>query len=137
MTVAQLAEKLNGSSESISFSKEYVETLKNDRLVIVFPISDDQIYFIGAIQNCRSCYYTKDFYFTKQGIFKEEEDDKFFQKYRIEFANFFNKLTIDWNEFDWREITADFPHTAFSIFEEGSQTELYGFGIVFSINDLK
>ena len=137
MTASQLAKKLNGSPAHHTFTKEEIEEMKSNGLVVVFPVSDDQLFFQGAIMKGFSCFFIRDFYFTKEGIFKEREEDRFFEKYGIDIDNFFNKISIDWNECDLREITTKIPHTQFTILEDVEENELYGFGIVFSINDLK
>ncbi len=133
MTKEDLAKLLNGRQALREIDNEEELLAQDNGLVVVFGYSDDLTMFRGAIDKEVASYYGCTIKFTKQGIFKEEEDEDFIQKYQLE--KNFNKIEAIWDDYRiaWTYNT-DIPHETFEIFEV---QDIFCRGIIFSIDDLK
>jgi hypothetical protein len=136
MTKEMLAEQLNGREYGNEIEPFEARAAEDNGLVAVFGYSDDVTEFRGVIDEEVGCCELE---FTKNGVFKAEDDEEVLSKYDNPVS--FNKIKAVWNPKDqsgnvfacWGYET-EIPHATFDIMEDG---ELYCRGIVFSINDLK
>ena len=112
------------------FTKEEIETAKENGFVIVYGYSDDNMEFDGAIEDESGCFDGGDVYFNRKEACQDNDEREGYP----------NCITALWCEEEengkpicWTYET-DIPHETFMIYEDG---EPYCRGIVFSIDDVK
>ena len=130
MDIKEFAKSISGKEYGYpQFTKEEIETAKENGFVIVYGCSDDLMEFEGAIQDEGDCYLGGELYFNKSGIAKGGM--------RLPSS----KINAVWdrdedekgNMITWTYET-EIPHETFMNYEGG---EPYCRGIVFSIDDVK
>lgn len=132
MDIKEFAKSISGKEYGYpQFTKEEIETAKQNGFVIVYGASDDLMEFEGAIQDEGGCFDGGDVYFSKNEVFQDSEKE----------SDYPNCITAIWDrdeDENGRLITwtykTDIPHETFMIYEGG---EPYCRGIIFSIEDLK
>ncbi len=131
MDIKEFAKSISGKEYGYpQFTKEEIETAKENGFVIVYGASDDLMEFEGAIQDEGGCFNGGTIYFNRFGVI----DDNFV-------TSFENYIKAVWDRDEdengqlitWTYET-EIPHATFMIYEGG---EPYCRGIVFSIEDLK
>lgn len=132
MTLKEFAASLNNREYGYpQFTKEEIQTAKDNGFVIVYGASDDLIEFDGAIYEEAGCFDGGTVYFNKNGTVSDEE---FIGSNRIEAVWYDKKRTDDaGNIITWTYKT-DIPHEIFMIYEDG---EPYCEAIIFSIDDVR
>ena len=135
LTKEQLAEMLNGRQYRNELTEDEFQLAKDNDLVVVFGASDDLIEFRGAIYDEFGGWGGGVFTFTKDGKFPPEDDLEALNKYVPNFAlNTIESVWCDKELYCSWSYRTEIPHATFKIYEVD---ELYCFGIVFSVNDLK
>lgn len=116
------------------FTREEIETAKENGFVIVYGCSDDLMEFEGVIHDEGGCFDGGRVYFNKTEVCQDEIDRSAFDNYR-------NSINAVWGgdtDENGRLITwtyeTEIPHETFMIYEGG---EPYCRGIVFNISDVK
>ena len=140
ITKDQLAETLNGNGYGHEITDEQRQHAKESGLVVVFGYSDDNVEFVGALNDEFGCYSGGEIKFTKEGKEIDEDDMEVLEKYNV--VPKLNTIEAVWSEgYDtgegdevcsWQYKT-DIPHSTFRIMDAG---DLYCVGIVFNISDL-
>ena len=114
------------------FTKEEIETAKENGFVIVCGCSDDLVEFDGAIRDEGDCFEGGKIYFNNYEICQDGDD-------KDTYGNCINAIwcggekDADGQEITWTYET-EMPHETFMVYEGG---EPYCRGIVFSIADVK
>ncbi len=129
MTLKELAEKLDGTMEYPSMSKDIVKAAAESGIVIVHGCSDDLIEFEGAIRDEAGCFDGGKVYFNKSGFLEEGSTAG-------------RLIKVFWDgqcedekrpfEATW-EYETDIPHETFRMLDE---EEFYCKGIVFYLKDI-
>ena len=129
MTLKELAEKLDGTMEYPSMSKDIVKAAAESGIVIVHGCSDDLIEFEGAIRDEAGCFDGGKVYFNKTGFLEEGSAGG-------------RLIKVFWDgqcedekrpfEATW-EYETDISHETFRMLDE---EELYCKGIVFYLKDI-
>jgi len=148
LTAKQLAEKLNGKTES-AINKEVAKQAKESGLVIIYGSRDNLMEFEGAIHDGCDCYDGGIVKFTKTEVIRNQEEcDDAIQILKdngydvSQLTKSLNEINALWcpkkmcekyENLSWAYET-EIPHETFEILEDG---KVYCIGIVFSINDLK
>ena len=135
MDIKEFAKSISGKEYGYpQFTKEEIETAKENGFVIVYGYSDDLMEFEGTIRDEGSCFDGGRVYFNKTEVCQDERD-------RSAFDNYSNSINAIWDgdtDENGKLITwtyeTDIPHETFMIYEDG---EPYCRGIVFNISDLK
>lgn len=129
MTLKEFAQSLDGREYNYpQFTKEEIQTAKNNGFVIVYGSSDDLMEFDGAIYDEGDCYNGGNVYFDRDGVRDSSAPNKIKAIWCSDNALDKNGQRIDWT------YKTDIPHETYMIYDEG---EPYCRGIVFSVNDLK
>lgn len=132
MDIKEFVKSISGKEYGYpQFTKEEIETAKQNGFVIVYGASDDLMGFEGAIQDEGGCFDGGDVYFSKNEVCQDSEKA----------GGYPYRITAIWDRDEdendqlitWTYET-DIPHETFMIYENG---ESYCRGIVFSIEDLK
>jgi hypothetical protein len=135
MNIKDWVQKLNGKEYGWELSKQELEQVKQDGIIIAYGDSDDLLEFRGCIYDEISAYNGTIAKLTKDlTVFNEDENKENFA---------YNKSEIDkmktikaiWEPKDdqgnifasWK-IETDIPHETFNIMED---EELFGIGIIF------
>lgn len=135
MDIKEFAKSISGKEYGYpQFTKEEIETAKENGFVIVYGASDDLMEFEGAIRDEGGCFDGGRVYFNKTEVCQDESD-------RSAFDNYSNSINAVWDGdadengklITWTYETS-IPHETFMICEGG---EPYCRGIVFNISDLK
>lgn len=129
MTLKELAEKLDGTTEYPSMPKDIVKMAEESGIVIVHGCSDDLIEFEGAIRDEAGCFDGGKVYFNKSGFIEEGSKAERFIKV------FWDGQCEDEKrhfEATW-EYETDIPHETFRMY---SEEELYCKGMVFYLKDI-
>lgn len=129
MTLKELAEKLDGTMEYPSMSKDIVKAAAESGIVIVHGCSDDLIEFEGAIRDEAGCFDGGKVYFNKYGFLEEGSAAA-------------GSIKVFWCgqcedekrpfEAPW-EYETDIPHETFRMYDG---EEFYCKGIVFYLKDI-
>lgn len=135
MDIKEFAKSISGKEYGYpQFTKEEIETAKENGFVIVYGASDDLMEFEGAIRDEGGCFDGGRVYFNKTEVCQDESD-------RSAFDNYSNLINAVWDgdtDENGKLITwtyeTEIPHETFMIYEGG---EPYCRGIVFSIDDVK
>lgn len=134
MDIKEFAKSISGKEYGYpQFTKEEIETAKENGFVIAYCCSGDFMEFEGAIQDEGGCLDGGKVYFNKTEVCQDETD-------RSGFDNYSNCITALWceNEENGKPICwsyeTEIPHETFMIYEGG---EPYCRGVVFSIDDVK
>lgn len=135
MDIKEFAKSISGKEYGYpQFTKEEIETAKENGFVIVYGYSDDLMEFEGTIRDEGGCFDGGRVYFNKTEVCQDERD-------RSAFDNYSNSINAIWDgdtDENGKLITwtyeTDIPHETFMIYEDG---EPYCRGIVFNISDLK
>lgn len=135
MDIKEFAKSISGKEYGYpQFTKEEIETAKENGFVIVYGASDDLIEFDGAIRDEGGCFDGGRVYFNKTEVCQDESD-------RSAFDNYSNSINAVWDgdtDENGKLITwtyeTEIPHETFMIYEGG---EPYCRGIVFIIDDVK
>lgn len=135
MDIKEFAKSISGKEYGYpQFTKEEIETTKENGFVIVYGCSDDLMEFEGAIRDEGGCFDGGRVYFNKTEVCQDESD-------RSAFDNYSNSINAVWDgdtDENGKLITwtyeTEIPHETFMIYEDG---EPYCRGIVFSIDDVK
>ncbi len=130
MDIKEFTKSISGKEYGYpQFTKEEIETAKENGFVIVYGASDDLMEFEGVIQDEGGCFDGGDVYFNKNEVCQDSEKER----------DYPNCITALWCEDEdngkpicWSYRT-DIPHETFMIYEGG---EPYCRGIVFSFEDL-
>jgi hypothetical protein len=122
MTAQELATELNNCEYRREMTKEQEQSAAANDLVVVHGASDDLTEFRGAINDEQG---NGELYFDELGQFFEEDELSRSEKATLNFMH---------TKYYPFTVKTDIPHSTFTVMEDG---ELYGTGIVFSINDLK
>lgn len=138
MNKEQLAERLNGREYGNEISDDEIRLAKESGLVVVHGYSDDNIEFIGAIEEEIGVGEYDEVFLTRGGFFDESGCDcecKYFEAARAAFRENASRIEIFWNSqgYSWVYET-EIPHATFDIIEGDDR---YCRGIVFSVADLK
>ena len=131
MDIKEFAKSISGKEYGYpQFTKEEIETAKENGFVIVYGASDDLMEFEGAIRDEGGCFDGGKVYFNRNEVCQNSEEEK----------NYPNWITANWCEEEengkpicWTYET-EIPHETFMIYKGG---EPYCRGIVFSIDDVK
>ena len=131
MDIKDFAKSISGKEYGYpQFTKEEVETAKENGFVIVYGASDDLMEFEGAIQDEGGCFDGGEVCFNQKEVYQGRGRKEDYPSY----------ITALWCEGEengkpicWIYKT-DIPHETFMIYEDG---EPYCRGIVFSIDDVK
>ena len=128
----EAAAALDGNEYGSEGSPKLFAQMKTDRLICLFGYSDDCEEMRGADDDE---FGTDDLFFTSGGALKnqcEDDDCPYWQSERRQAAKV--EVFDGGEEFGMFEFRTSIPHAAFRIIEDG---ELYGSGIVFSLDDLR
>lgn len=132
MNIKEFAKSISGKEYGYpQFTKEEIETAKENGFVIVYGCSDDLMEFEGAIQDEGGCFDGGKVFFNCNEVCQDSEEEK----------NYPNWINAIWdmdedengNMITWTYET-EIPHETFIIYEGGDP---YCRGIVFSIDDVK
>lgn len=130
LTVKEMAKRLNGRQYLEEMSPEEGYLARDNRIVIVYGYSDDNIEFNGAIYDELSCFNGGEFWIDTDGTIYGYGDQE-------NIPATAKKLEALWCadnvEAPWSYRTS-IPHETFNIYEDD---ELFCIGIVFSMEDLK
>lgn len=134
MGIKEFAKSISGKEYGYpQFTKEEIETAKENGFVIVYGASDDLMEFEGAIYDEVGCFDGGTDLIDKTGAISEDSaDDEDKDLQRIEAIWCGGEKDENGNEITWTYET-DIPHETFMIYEDG---EPYCRGIVFSIDDI-
>ena len=132
MDIKEFANMINGKEYRYpQFTKEEIQTAKDNGFVIVYGASDDLMELDGAIYDEAGCLDGGKVYFDRNGVATSKDDKK---------PNMIEALWCDDNikgndgsVIPWTYKT-NIPHETFMIYED---EENYCKGIVFSINNVK
>lgn len=135
MGIKEFAKSISGKEYGYpQFTKEEIETAKENGFVIVYGCSDDLMEFEGAIRDEGGCFDGGRVYFNKTEVCQDESD-------RSAFDNYSNSINAVWDgdtDENGKLITWTYetkiPHETFMIYEGG---EPYCRGIVFRIEDVR
>lgn len=135
MDIKEFAKSISGKEYGYpQFTKEEIETAKENGFVIVYGASDDLMEFEGAIRDEGGCFDGGRVYFNTTEVCQDETD-------RSAFDNYSNSINAVWDgdtDENGKLITwtyeTEIPHETFMVYEGG---EPYCRGIVFSIVDVK
>lgn len=132
MDIKEFAESISGKEYAYpQFTKEEIETAKENGFVIVCGASDDLMEFDGAIRDEGYCFDGGEVWFSRESVCQEDEG-------RGEiYPNCINAVwdgdTENGHLVPWSYET-DIPHETYIIYEDGAP---YCRGIVFSIDDVQ
>lgn len=135
MTAKELAQKLDGRQYRHEITIEEKNEAKAAGLVVVYGASDDLIELECAIYDEVGAWDGTTVYLTKAGIFRKPSDlcDEVpgcpYCKAAMEACK---KIRGKFSDGVWK-FTTDIPCERFTVYEDG---DVYGEGLVFSINDL-
>jgi len=136
MTAKELAEMLDRRERGMEITKAEARRISESSLVVVYGYSDDNVEFVGAIDDEVGAYEGATVYLTSAGILQEpdcdREDCPYFTKER-EKAKTIKAVWHDEGGPCWTFET-DILHKTFTIMEDG---EPWCIGIVFSMADLE
>ena len=124
--VKSWAERLNGREYGSEITTVEAAEAKRDGIVVVFGYSDDNMEFVGALNDEVGCFEGGIASVCEFGVYGKE----------VPFNTKLDEIKAVWNDAGspaWSYET-DIPHEKFNIYEDG---ELYCKGIVFSMDDLK
>lgn len=130
MDVNEIASRLNGREYCSELVPGEFEEFKNARIVVAYGRSDDLLEFEGAIYDEYSPF--EKIYFNEYGKQIQnrcDNDDCPYHEKEKKHAPYWIKAKGD---LPW-EWDTNIPHAVFNVMEYG---ELYGQGIVFSLDDL-
>ena len=136
MTSKELAAQLDGNKYDNEITKEQEALASDNGLVVVFGYSDDCVELCGAIDDEVGAFDGTTFHVTRDGVLWYPdrycyEECKYLEVAKRAAA----EIKAVWNDAGepcWTFETA-VPHETFRIYED---EELFGIGIVFSLNDL-
>lgn len=132
MDIKEFVKSISGKEYGYpQFTKEEIETAKENGFVIVYGASDDLMEFEGAIRDEGGCFDGGKVFFDRNEVCQDSEEEK----------NYPNWINAVWdrdedesgNMITWTYET-EIPHETFMIYEGG---ESYCRGIVFSIDDVR
>lgn len=132
MDIKEYAKSISGKEYGYQmFTKEEIETAKENGFVIVYGASDDLMEFEGAIQDEGSCFNGGRVYFNRNEVCQDSEEES-------KYPNWINAVW-DRDEDENGKLIAwtyetEIPHETFMIYENG---EPYCRGIVFRIDDAR
>jgi hypothetical protein len=138
MTKEQLAEILNGRSESDVISREEIANACGDGLVVVYGYSDDNVELRGAIDEEIGAWDGTTLYFNKDGLLENKcgDDDCPYYVEQQKTAKTIEAIS-DFSgkgEYCWTYKT-DIPHATFDLMDHDGEGKFCK-GIVFDISDL-
>ncbi len=134
MDIKEFAKSISGKEYGYpQFTKEEIETAKENGFVIVYGASDDLMEFEGAIRDEGGCFDGGEVFFNREGILYEIGGSREWKPNIIKAIWCDGEKDKDGKEITWTYKT-DIPHETFMIYED---REPYCRGIVFSIDDLK
>jgi hypothetical protein len=120
MTAHELAVKLNGREYRNEITAEEEAQAKANNLVVVFGYSDDNMEFIGAINDEVGCYNGGEAHLTPKGLLKNDCDNDacpYFKEVKKQFPKVTAIADKDGYSFVY-EVTK-LPHAFFDVMEEG------------------
>lgn len=132
LTKEEAAAKMDGNEYGSEGSLDLFAEMKAARMVCLFGYSDDVVEVRGYEQDERGC---GDIFVTECGLLTnrcEDDDCPYFADLKRNAA----KISVfdGGQEFGMFEFRTKIPHALFKIMEDG---DLYGSGIVFSLDDLE
>lgn len=132
MDIKEFIKSINGKEYGYpQFTREEIETAKENGFVIVYGESDDLMEFEGAIQDEGGCFDGGKVFFDQNGVCNDSEEEK-------NYPNWINAVWDGDTDENGKLITwtyeTEIPHETFMIYEGG---EPYCRGIVFNISDAK
>lgn len=126
MDIKEFANELDGRQYAYpQFTKEELETAKENGFVIVCGASDDLMEFYGAISDEGDCYDGGTVWFTSEKVLNENES-------KTAGARCIEALWCKEDSITWTYKT-DIPHETFLIYDD---EEKFCRGIVFRIEDV-
>jgi len=120
--IISLTGDLNGREYRSEMTKEMIQFAKENNLVVVYGASDDLTEFSGSISDE---FGVGELYFDKAGKFYLEDELSSEHKSTLNMIHSFQTPF---------SVKTSIAHYAFVVMEDG---DVYGTGIVFSMNDLK
>jgi len=132
MDIKEFAKSISGKEYNYPlFTKEEIETAKENGFVMVHGIGDDLMEFEGAIRDEGTCFDGGEVLFNKHGVCQGEDD-----------RAYHNCINAVWCGMERDErgrqimwiYKTDIPHETFMIYED---EEPYCRGIVFNVNDVE
>lgn len=132
LTKEQVAARMNGREYGDELLTGEQAELRAARLIVLFGYSDDVVEVRG-VDNDE--FGTGDLFFNESGLIKNRCEEEFCPYWREVRDMAEGKVEVfdDGDEFGMFEFRTAIPHALFKIMEDG---ELYGSGIVFSLDDL-
>lgn len=133
MDIKEFAKSIDGKERDYpQFTKEEIQTARENGFVIVYGCSDDLMEFRGAIDDEGGCYDGGKVFFDHNGTCQFAEDEE----------NYLSWINAIWRggekDKNGQEITwtyeTEIPNETFMIYEDG---EPFCRGIVFRVEDLK
>lgn len=132
MDIKEFAKSISGKEYGYpQFTKEEIETAKENRFVIVYGASDDLMEFEGEICDEGGCFDGGNVYFNETGVIHDDLATSFDKCIKAIFCG--EEKGEDGQKITWTYET-EIPHETFMIYEGG---EPYCRGIVFSIEDVR
>ena len=131
MDIKEFAKSISGKEYGYpQFTKEEIETAKENGFVIVYGCSDDLMEFESAIQDEGGCFDGGKVFFNHNEVCQDSEKEN-------NYPNFIKALWCEseenGNPICWSYET-EIPHETFMIYED---REPYCRGIVFSVGDVR
>lgn len=134
MDIKEFAKSISGKEYGYpQFTKEEIETAKENGFVVVYGASDDLMEFEGAIRDEGGCFEGGEVFFNRKGILYEIGGSREWKANIVKALWCGGEKDKNGKEITWTYET-DIPHETFMIYEDG---EPYCRGIVFNIEDLK
>ena len=132
MDIKEFAESISGKEYGYQpFTKEEIETAKENGFVIVYGMSDDLMEFEGAIRDEGGCFNGGEVLFNNHGVCQGEDDRAYHNC--INAVWYGGERDENGNKIAWTYET-EIPYETFMVYEDG---EPYCRGIVFNVNDVE
>lgn len=135
MTAKELAALIAGREVGKEITIEEARRAAEAGLVVVYGYSDDNVEFVGAIDDEVGAYEGATVYLTKAGILQEPDCGQDDCPYYAVAKKMAKSIKAIWHDEDgpcWTFET-DIPHETFTVIEDG---EPWCVGIVFSVEDM-
>ena len=141
MTVKEFAARIGGRKRGREMTADEKRLAKDSGLVVVYGASDDTTIIDGALDDDVGCWDGGTFHINRNGLVRcRDEDGEFCNDcpyFKAELASAM-ELTAVWHDKGnpcWTYKT-DIPHEEFAVYDDDEPDQLFGIGIVFSLEDL-